>query len=281
MATIGSDPEVLVRSRDTGAYVPMCGLIGGTKRRPVPMVGLEKGYALQEDNVMLEFNIPAASSINHFDVHIERAFKYVCDVVEQIGGGRLEVATNCTGLYSADVLTTSKSRQFGCSPDFDAHDRGEPLRPPCPADFRRGEGELRFAGGHVHLGYDNVSSIPDYVVAALADLMIGLPSIGVDSQADRRAWYGTAGRYRPTSYGIEYRSLSNFWLFDAACTRDVGSRALRLCGALENPRLVNLIRTIYNSMPWADVIHAINTENVELAADLVTYFEHDLGGTNI
>ena len=34
----------------------------------------------------------------------------------------------------------------------------------------------------------------------------------MDSCTKRREMYGQAGAYRPKSYGLEYRVLSNFWL---------------------------------------------------------------------
>jgi hypothetical protein len=49
----------------------------------------------------------------------------------------------------------------------------------------------------------------------MLDLFVGIPSIFMDhdpTSARRRKVYGQAGRYRPKEYGMEYRSLGNFWL---------------------------------------------------------------------
>jgi hypothetical protein len=37
--------------------------------------------------------------------------------------------------------------------------------------------------------------------------------------AERRKLYGGAGAYREKDYGFEYRTLSNFWVFDPKLTK--------------------------------------------------------------
>jgi hypothetical protein len=51
---VGSDMEVFLRDNLSGVPVPVCGLIGGTKEKPKEVLG-GNGFAVQEDNVMLEF----------------------------------------------------------------------------------------------------------------------------------------------------------------------------------------------------------------------------------
>ena len=49
----------------------------------------------------------------------------------------------------------------------------------------------------------------------MMDLFLGVPSLWLDKDPTsgiRREMYGAAGRYRVKNYGMEYRSLSNFWL---------------------------------------------------------------------
>jgi hypothetical protein len=49
----------------------------------------------------------------------------------------------------------------------------------------------------------------------LLDLFLAVPSLWLDkdfTSVARRKLYGQCGRYRPKDYGIEYRSLGNFWL---------------------------------------------------------------------
>jgi hypothetical protein len=44
------------------------------------------------------------------------------------------------------------------------------------------------------------------------DCYLGLSSLMYDTDTKRRAMYGAAGAFRPKSYGVEYRVLSNAWL---------------------------------------------------------------------
>ncbi|MHA1950113.1 MAG: putative amidoligase domain-containing protein, partial [Candidatus Thorarchaeota archaeon] len=54
-------------------------------------------------------------------------------------------------------------------------------------------------------------------MARLLDLFVGIPAAYVNfdkgpSILRSHLWYGKPGRYRETEYGLEYRTLSNFWL---------------------------------------------------------------------
>ena len=46
------------------------------------------------------------------------------------------------------------------------------------------------------------------------DLFLGVPSVLMDEGELRKQLYGKAGAFRPKPYGVEYRTLSNFWVFD-------------------------------------------------------------------
>lgn len=45
------------------------------------------------------------------------------------------------------------------------------------------------------------------------DLHLGVPSLVLDKDTERRKLYGKAGAFRPKPYGVEYRTLSNFWIW--------------------------------------------------------------------
>jgi hypothetical protein len=77
--------------------------------------------------------------------------------------------------------------------------------------------EWRFAGGHVHFMLDpEECESPNirYLVKTL-DALLGIPSVCLAQNYDhfiRRRYYGLAGEYRLPPHGLEYRTLSNFWL---------------------------------------------------------------------
>jgi hypothetical protein len=267
MRTIGADPELFVRDINTGGVVPICGMIGGTKSEPIPMEDRPSGYAVQEDNVMLEFNIPASSSSRHFMQSIRLGLESIANLI-RIRNLPIELDYANARLFSQEQLQHPQAAEFGCSPDFNGYQMGKPFRPIEAARL----GGWRFAGGHVHLGYEG-TEVPHHVVAQFCDLFLGLPSVALDKQGERRRRYGQPGRFRPTEYGIEYRTLSNFWIFEPSLARDIGARALQVCGLIENPKRA---QEVFAQVPWADVKSAIFNEIDDLAADLVAYLRSDL-----
>lgn len=198
MITIGADPELFLKTIN-GKMVSAVGLIGGTKESPMPLD--VAGCAVQEDNVSAEFNIPACSTFEDFKKHIKYVKSYLDNKAQEMGLLLAEKVASHS--FDNDQLQTWESQVFGCEPDFNAWTGEDNPRPNC-TDFN-----LRSCGGHIHVGTD---LDPTLVVRAM-DLHLGVPSLHIDPDNKRRELYGKAGAHRRKPYGVEYRTLSNFWIW--------------------------------------------------------------------
>lgn len=241
--TIGADPEVFVQ--DGVTIVPAIGLVGGTKEAPHP-VGCG---AIQEDNVMAEFNIDPATSSEEFITNITTVMKHLGDKIRP-----LRVAVMPSHEFDQATLVRSgrQAMMFGCDPDFNAYS-GEQNMPPSPRTV------LRTCGGHVHVGYEGVDPERNREIVQAMDLLLGVPSVILDSDTRRRSMYGKAGAYRNKDYGVEYRSLSNFWLGSTTLMDWVFKRSVAAAQA--------------ELRPDADRIqHVINTSDVSGARRLIAEY---------
>lgn len=76
----------------------------------------------------------------------------------------------------------------------------------------------RFAGGHVHFEMAQNWKLPPRVKSCIRalDALLAVACVcfaqGVD-QPIRRKYYGLPGEFRLPPHGVEYRTLSNFWLY--------------------------------------------------------------------
>lgn len=110
-------------------------------------------------------------------------------------------------------LASDAHVSLGCEPSRNAY-ASEGRRVEQPRMLK-----WRFAGGHVHFELpEEERSIPNiqYLVKTL-DALLGLPCVCLAQNYDhfiRRRYYGLAGEYRLPPHGLEYRTLSNFWLMD-------------------------------------------------------------------
>jgi len=193
--TIGCDPELFLID-GAGKYQSSIGLIGGTKEVPAD---IGAGCAVQEDNVAVEFNIPPADSFEKFKQSIDYGMKYL---EERAAAMNMRLAVHASAEFTPDQLKHPLALVFGCDPDFNAWTLKKNPRPHAPSQA------LRSCGGHIHVGTD-LESI--HLVRAM-DLFLGCPSTILDKDTKRRQLYGKAGCYRKKTYGIEYRTLSNFWI---------------------------------------------------------------------
>lgn len=204
MVTVGADVEVFGKRKD-GHFVALCDKIGGTKEKPLQCKDLPKGFMVQEDNVSLEYNIPYAINRADFVKKIGIMRKKCQELLGNLGLDMAEEASVC---FTEGELTHPKALIFGCEPDYNAWTKGQNPRPDETEDPT-----LRTAGGHIHVGTNDVDMVNG--ICAM-DLFLGVPSVLLDSSPEsvrRRKRYGKAGAMRPKPYGYEYRVLSNFWMF--------------------------------------------------------------------
>lgn len=200
---LGCDPEAFLVDVN-GILRSSIGKIGGSKESPAPLP-LGNGYAVQEDNVALEFNIPPASSEGEFLFSINRTLGFLGDIVD--GSYGYKISQLSAASFPEEELQDPAALEFGCDPDYNAWTGHRNPRPSAE------DKSLRSCGGHVHIGYDREKVSGEEIIKHM-DLFCGVPSVLMDTGELRKQLYGKAGAFRYKPYGVEYRTLSNFWIFN-------------------------------------------------------------------
>ena len=251
--SVGADPELFLKD-STGKFISSIGLIGGSKEAPKPIS--DYGHAIQEDNVAVEFNIPPCQTAFGFVDNI----KYVLNHLESLPLN-LELAVVPSVVFDADQLDNEAAQTFGCDPDYNAYTGDENPRPEA------GEGgRLRTAGGHIHVGYSDSDEHSARELVKAMDLFLAIPSMFMDSDTRRRTMYGNAGAFRKKSYGVEYRTLSNFWIANERLMTWAFENTMK---AIE---FVNQGKEVDRALAFA-INKAIKTDNKEIAQRLVNDFK--------
>jgi len=222
--TIGADPELFIINKDTEEFVCPDGLIPGTKEEPHPV----EGGAVQQDGFAAEFNIDPCTTYEEFSTRIRDVRKQLSEMLPK--NMALVAVPTATFTEEEWARASDETKLLGCSPDYNAWSLN---MNPSPKIKDR----LRCAGGHLHLGWTNHAdqSDRDYFKACVdlvrqLDWCLGSWSVSKDSDKLRRSMYGQAGSMRFKPYGVEYRTLSNFWLGHHSSTKVVWDR---LCKSLE------------------------------------------------
>ena len=244
---LGSDPETFLEDVN-GKPISAIGYIQADKWNPLQIPDMEKGFTLQEDNVSLEYGIPPASSAEEFVHHIQAVMERSKEWVPGLTFSKL----SCI-VFPEDQMQHPLAHVFGCEPDWCAWTGNTNPKPVPPHPF------LRSAGGHIHV---ETQEDKHQVVKGM-DLFLGIPSVLMDEGELRKQLYGKAGALRYKEYGVEYRTLSNFWIFKEELIKWVWRNTAR---ALENVSM--------DYTPYADEIQqAINNSDRALAKKLIDQFQ--------
>lgn len=255
---LGCDPEIFLVDA-AGAFVSAIGKIGGSKQAP-RRLPLGEGYAVQEDNVALEFNIPPAQTSNEFVDHIKRVKDFLSQEVNEMG---LKFSQASATQFPIHELFHPAAMEFGCDPDYNAWTGKVNPRPKATDET------LRSCGGHVHIGYKFNNKAEAINLIKYVDLMAGVPSVLMDNGQLRKNLYGKEGAYRFKPYGVEYRTLSNFWIFSDDLIKWVWRAVQRSIDEYEMKRI--------DINKWGSHIHqAISGNDKDMARSMVDHFGLEL-----
>jgi len=250
MFTIGADPEVCVGKG--GEFRSAYGLVPGTKQDPHKV---NKG-AVQVDGLALEFNIDPASSYQEFQDNLDCVFNTLREMVPDYDFLQLSTVDLFPD-YKATL--PEESLVIGCDPDFNAYT--EELNSPPSGDM-----PIRSAGGHVHIGgifSESMTGKQRYErsvrLTRLMDKHVGVYSLLWDEDDRRRSIYGKAGACRLKDYGVEYRSLSNKWLFNPKLTQFVYEGTKKAVEALERGEDAGVV--------YQDIINSSNRSHPFFSTD--------------
>lgn len=255
--SIGADPELFVVDMNSRRFISSVGKFGGTKDTPKP---IGQNCFIQEDNVAVEFNIPPSKSKEEFLKSINYSLETIAQRAKELD---LVVDLSATAVFDNGELLSDQAKVFGCDPDFNAWTQ---TKNPAP---RAKNKNLRSAGGHVHVGCKDFGG---FEIARTLDLFLGIPSVILDPNNERRELYGKAGACREKPYGVEYRVLSNFWLKAPKFQEWVYTRTHEAIEFLQTGNQLNFD-------DGQIIQEAINTSNMTLATKTLERYGLGLGTT--
>ena len=139
----------------------------------------------------------------------------------------LSVSITPAQLFKKKQLLTEQALVSGCSSSYDAWS----LRRHTGFDLTKTN--WRFASGDIHMSWPNPKDYGRYSrinVARFADLFFGCAEVAYTTPTERNKYYGIGGLHRPTPYGVEYKSVGNWWMVNEKRMRWAYTTALNAIG---------------------------------------------------
>jgi hypothetical protein len=269
--TFGSDFEMAVLDSSSKKIKPVCMLLGGTKNQPEP---IGKDCYKQEDGPMAEFNIKPVTTLKNWRYYFKYCIQEGNKFLAKSGNELIAISSHT---FEDSELNQHNLRILGCSESLCAYS----VVPNNPC----GKTNLRTTGVHIQIGFDyrcpKTNELFDRdkanLLAKYFDTYMGIPSILLDTDSERRKLYGKAGDFRFGSKWceekdkrinlFEYRSLGGGllsnpknidWLFKS--TKKVVSNYNK---KTKLPPDI-LIRTIINNNITEDAKKLIKKLKIEL-----------------
>lgn len=250
--TIGTDPEFALFSPTNRIVSAIPVLEQGKKNK----IDLGEGTNIYYDNALAEANIPPAVSRVDFTNKLSDLFELSKKVLKKHRLGAV-----ASHNFTEEECEHPAAKEFGCDPELDVYLGGAQAFPPA------GGHVFRSAGGHIHVGGVEGSLDDKMPLIVLMDIFVGIPSVLMDNDptsVDRKRLYGKAGRFRNTGYGIEYRTLSNFWL----STKELSEAIYDLTIFTANLFLAGGFHHIFGEVNVEKVVDAINSGDKVLAQEI-------------
>lgn len=205
---LGSDPEIFVLD-STGTVIPAWNFLPRVADH-VPKQKRNFNFSDASafyDGVQAEFQtIPAMCLAFHVD-SIQAGFQAVLRAARKFDP---LAQLTCAPVVEVpqDILDTADETyvMLGCAPSENIYPDVRPIYIENPRAL-----QIRFAGGHIHMGKIISGALLTPTVKAL-DAILGVCATAMLDGLDdprRRSFYGRAGEYRLPPHGLEYRTLSS------------------------------------------------------------------------
>jgi hypothetical protein len=255
MFTKGTDPE--------GFFTCNGKIIGAEK--VIPKKGL--GGRVVLDGVQFEIHTHPSYEVSVMGQGISLAFQDIKRRLDDIVGRDVRVCFDGVVEVDQEELDTlsPETRVLGCQPSQNAFGT-RPILVDAKT-YRK-----RSAGGHLHLGltnnrdlYQNRTDLVPVLAILVANTCVMLDRD--PGQAERRQLaYGRAGEFRLQDHGLEYRTLSNFWLRHYALM-DLVFGLANLSISVVNARLQgnDIEQELADVVNIGTIIEAVETNNFDMA----------------
>ena len=259
---LGGDPEIFFKTKKRGA--------SRGAERIIAANGLSAiGGKITLDGFQAEFNMEHDTCRARLGNSIQRMFQKLDKQLREAGSELVPDFSPVIEVSKREFKVLGEEvRQFGCKPSFNAHDDCNVNEITVdPAVYR-----VRAAGGHIHLGAGpgaTKDALRNYKkIVPVLDVLLGNTCVMLDRDpmiAERRKVYGKAGDFRKPEHGLEYRTLSNFWLRSYQLMSFVYNLA-RYCVAIvkQGDKRINALLDLVD---MKDIERAINENDFDLAKE--------------
>ena len=217
-AQMGSDPEIFAVD-GSGKLISAISWAPVTRRGPISIAADRHPIGrLFRDGIAGEFYTTPYSCIAAFVDELAMGLNEAEWSLRKVHPDARLTTKNVFELSPRELEEMSNEEvELGCSPSLSAY--GDP-----PLSLNGRYVPIRSAGGHIHFGYSPAGIRESLFLKTVKflDFYLGVPCVSLAERIDspyRRQFYGRAGEYRIQGHGLEYRTLSNFWLCHPAISQ--------------------------------------------------------------
>lgn len=220
-ASLGGDPEYFISNSrgkilNADAFFP-------SKKNPIE-VNSRGGHRskLFFDGIQAEMAVAHNGCREYLVDNVRYCFKAIMKRLPK--GHKIVLKPSAKIQKKVLEIADPEARRFGCAPDFNAYT--QTINTP---EMDASRHPFRYAGGHIHIGVPDMryrkatdmymkmikSEERHLEIIKCMDMLVTIPTLLLDNSPAakrRRSKYGKAGCFRPTPYGIEYRTPSCWWL---------------------------------------------------------------------
>jgi len=203
--TIGADPEIFVEDK-SGTVIPAFNFLGSKEKPNKTAEGMNAYW----DGFQGEFTVKYNTCLAWVTDSVQHGLKTVYDLAKSKNkDAKLSIKTVMEIPYDMLQKSSEEHVALGCLPSLNVYGLEGKVVLPRELPFRS-------AGGHIHFGIGKKTEAQAAEIVKSLDAILGVACVSLFASFDnpiRREFYGLPGEYRLPEHGIEYRALSNAWMF--------------------------------------------------------------------